>query len=157
VSKVADGVHYCQLLIKSTGKLALYVYGGGNSSYDGTGAFTLLAGSWYHVVLTYDAAGGLKGYVNGSLDASVGGAGNLATNNATTSIGNDLFSAGRSFNGAIDEVRVSTVARPADWIVTEYNNQSAPGNVGADNFLKFGTETVSAATGTIRHRVVGGE
>ena len=30
------------------------------------------------------------------------------------------------FNGAIDEVRLSNVARSAAWISTEYNNQYAP-------------------------------
>jgi hypothetical protein len=31
------------------------------------------------------------------------------------------------FIGAIDEVRISDIVRSADWIVTEYRNQSAPG------------------------------
>lgn len=30
------------------------------------------------------------------------------------------------FSGSIDEVRVSNIARSADWIATEYNNQSSP-------------------------------
>jgi hypothetical protein len=30
------------------------------------------------------------------------------------------------WNGGIDELRISTVARSNDWIATEYNNQSAP-------------------------------
>jgi hypothetical protein len=29
-------------------------------------------------------------------------------------------------NGSIDEGRVSNIARSADWIKTEYNNQSSP-------------------------------
>jgi len=29
-------------------------------------------------------------------------------------------------HGAIDEVRISNSARPADWIATEYNNQNSP-------------------------------
>ena len=36
-------------------------------------------------------------------------------------IGDDRF-----LNGAIDEVRMSNVARSAGWIQTEYNNQSSP-------------------------------
>ena len=31
------------------------------------------------------------------------------------------------FSGAVDEVRVSKVVRSADWVATEYNNQSSPG------------------------------
>jgi len=30
------------------------------------------------------------------------------------------------FNGSIDEVRVSNIARSADWVTTEYNNQFSP-------------------------------
>src|SRR5207302_7471913 len=31
-----------------------------------------------------------------------------------------------NFTGSMDEVRLSNVARSADWIATEYNNQSSP-------------------------------
>lgn len=61
------------------------------------------------------------------------------------------------FSGTIDELRVSSTARSANWILTEYNNQNAPGNIGADNFIKFGAETSTSNTITIRHRVIGGE
>jgi len=30
------------------------------------------------------------------------------------------------FNGLLDELRVSNTARSANWIATEYNNQSNP-------------------------------
>jgi hypothetical protein len=39
-----------------------------------------------------------------------------------------LSSDPRYFDGEIDEVRISTVARSADWITAEYNNQSDPAN-----------------------------
>jgi RHS repeat-associated protein len=35
-------------------------------------------------------------------------------------------SSGEGFSGSIDEARVSTVVRSADWIAAEYNNQSSP-------------------------------
>jgi len=57
--------------------------------------------------------------------------------------------------GTMDEVRISNILRSADWILTEYNNQKAPGNIGADNFIKFGAETGGA--GRIHHKVTGGE
>jgi hypothetical protein len=43
------------------------------------------------------------------------------------------------WNGLIDEVRISNVARSADWVTTEYNNQNAPGS-----FITLGTEISSA-------------
>lgn len=63
-------------------------------------------------------------------------------------------------NGAvIDEYRLSQgLGRSANWVATEYANGSAPGNIGADNFLQYGAETApSPSIGTVRHRVIGGE
>jgi hypothetical protein len=40
------------------------------------------------------------------------------------------------FNGTLDEIRISNTARSADWLKTEYNNQSSP-----STFYSFGTET----------------
>jgi len=34
----------------------------------------------------------------------------------------------QGFNGLIDEARISSVARSADWIETEYTNHSSPSN-----------------------------
>jgi len=36
--------------------------------------------------------------------------------------------------GGIDDLRVSNSNRSADWIKAEYNNQSAPGNIGSPGF-----------------------
>ena len=33
------------------------------------------------------------------------------------------------FNGDIDEVRISSTNRSADWITAEYNNQNSPGHI----------------------------
>ena len=38
------------------------------------------------------------------------------------------WSGGNAVDGIIDEVRISNVVRSADWIATEYNNQSDPAN-----------------------------
>ncbi len=126
----------------STGKLAMYVLrsGIGDLNYDGTGATTLSTGTWYYISLVYSEAlttGALIGYVNASVDKSVN-AGGTATLNSTASstyIGNDPVNASRFWNGVIDEVRVCSIARSANWITTEYNNEVAPGT-----FETLGTE-----------------
>jgi hypothetical protein len=46
----------------------------------------------------------------------------------------------RKFNGYIDEVRVSKMARSGDWIKTEYNNQNSP-----STFCKAGAEETFSA------------
>jgi hypothetical protein len=38
----------------------------------------------------------------------------------------DRYDHTRQFNGFIDEVRVSNIARSSDWINTEYKNQNNP-------------------------------
>src|SRR5260370_41912082 len=48
--------------------------------------------------------------------------------------------------GSIDEFRVSTIARSADWIATEYKNQSSP-----STFYSVG----SAAQGTMSLSITG--
>lgn len=142
------GNSYSIILVKSTGKLAMFCFrsASGDISYDGTGTNTLSAGTWYHIALTYDKNGGgsapgLVGYFNGGVDKSVNSStADLVTNTASTYIGQDAGAANRFWNGSLDEVRLSSVARSANWITTEYNNQSAPGT-----FATLGTEVALGA------------
>lgn len=132
---------YKDIYVKSNGKIAMFLLASGDVSFDGTGTTTLSTGTWYHLALAYDSTNGLKGYINGALEKSVAANGNAGTN-STFSIGNDQVNAGRFWNGTLDEVRASSVARSANWITTEYNNQVAPGT-----FETLGTE-VSLSTNT---------
>ena len=85
-------------------------------------------GQWYHVTCIADGAGH-EMYVDGGSVAS-----NANTPAAVTdtnvlrfghlSVGASPFSL---WDGLMDEVRISNIRRPAAWIQTEYNNQSAPG------------------------------
>ncbi len=116
------------ILVKSTGKLGVFFRATTLLSYDGTGTNTLSTGTWYYLTSTYSSATGLISYVNASVDATVAANGALNTGGThTCAIGQDLQTAGRFWNGALDEGRVANVARTADWITTEYNNQNAPG------------------------------
>lgn len=84
-----------------------------------TGTTPLTPGQWVHVVHTH-SGGVARIYVNGQLDA---------TNNVTMNMPNPsrMWIGGwygtYSFAGDIDEVRVSKVARSANWIKLEYENQ----------------------------------
>ncbi|MHA2473532.1 MAG: DUF2341 domain-containing protein, partial [Promethearchaeota archaeon] len=77
---------------------------------------------WYHAVAAYNGTQ-RKLFLNGALDAGPS-AGTLNTITQNWWIGTD--SNGNYFDGIIDEVRISHVARSADWIATEYNNQYDP-------------------------------
>lgn len=121
---------YLFIFVDSSGKVNWSSSGLGG----GTGSHTLVTGTWYHLVWT-KAATTLEGYVNAASDWSANGGfpGNGAW---TANIGRDNVNA-RYWNGSIDEVRYSSVNRTANWITTEYNNQSAPGT-----FETLGTEVV---------------
>ncbi len=143
---------YFDLHLKNNGMLALYLMpNGGMVDYDGSGSHTLTPGSWYHVTMAYDPATGLAGYVNGSLDGTASANGNLASMaSPQLSIGNNPPNfPWRYFDGTVDEPRVSKVARSADWIATEYNNQLSPAS-----FYTFAQVSYSYSHAG-RHRVIG--
>lgn len=81
------------------------------------------SGSWYWVIMKRES-GTIKYYVNSSQTANTQTSTPLTpTTNLT--IGkfniNAIF-----FNGSLDEMRISNVARNIDWINTQYNNQVNP-------------------------------
>lgn len=121
---VVGGSAAVQLSVSNTGKVSLFATTGGTVS--GTGTATITTGTWFHLALTYDSTVGLNGYVNGALDKNVAASGNLNTTAAVFTIGQDTNTSGRSWNGPMDESRVSNIARPVNWILASYNNQNSP-------------------------------
>ena len=92
---------------------------------------------WVFYVITYDSSGGIL-YKNGDVDGqdTIGSESYVATSNFY--IASNRGIADRYADSIIDEVRISSTARSADWITTEYNNQSDP-----DNFYELGIEELS--------------
>jgi cell division septation protein DedD len=126
--------------VKSNAKLAMF----SGSIYDGTGTNTLSLNTWYYICMV--SSGGspkLIGYVNGSVDNTASSGSGPPAGSIQTDIGQDPVNANRFFNGIIDEVHVSNVARSADWITTEYNNQNDPGT-----FYTLGSEATPTPTPT---------
>jgi hypothetical protein len=139
INQGASGTDRTGIFVKSNGKL----YCIAQSSYDGTGSHTLSTGTSYLLHLTYDnSGGGLIGYVNAASDGTAGAIGALATLGLAGEIGVQRSTSTRYWNGPMDEARIASVARSANWITTEYNNQSAPGT-----FETLGTEVAVAGTG----------
>ena len=103
--------------------------------------------AWNHVACTYDGSS-KKIYVNGMLAASKAYSQTLETNSAGTSmIGANGSGTGYFFNGIIDEVRISSVARTADEIrqVYEYGSRTHP--ITIDFVAKlYGDGTPTGAT-----------
>ena len=86
---------------------------------DVRGAVKTPLGEWVHVVHTYSKEDG-KIYINGRLDASAKPLLNIK-NPARMWIGG--WYNNFDFVGDIDEVRISKVARSAEWIRLQYENQ----------------------------------
>jgi|GEM_PF-6070409 len=140
---------YGLLVDEDQNKVYFFTYGGG-CHYVGPVDLTL--NEWSHVVGTFDVIAGdnndeMKIYIDGELKAS-----GVAEGSYPWAIDLPLYIGGNpndgismfapyEFNGIIDEVRVSDTARSADWIKTEYNNQSSP-----SDFYKIGNETPSTFT-----------
>ncbi len=97
-------------------------YGGGN--VEGS---PLALSQWYHVAYTY-SGGQTRMYVNGVLDASAGNGGLNMPTPAQMHIGAGW--GGYNYVGDMDEVRVSKVARSANWVKMEYENQKPAADFG---------------------------
>ena len=97
--------------------------------------------TWYHIVGVYDGSAA-RIYRNGTQV-------NSQPTSGLITIASDEVEIGRwgdPFDGPIDEVRISSVARSACWIGTEYKNQSNPGNYGSPGFYEVGGEGAAAPT-----------
>ncbi len=132
-----------------TGKLMFGDDAGG--IFIGAEGTTLLNdGSWHHVVGTWSAPAGTSVdpsqfslYVDGK---QVGNPSSvfvyLGDTSPLTGSGGTLIGAGfGNYAGLLDEVRISTTVRSADWVATEYNNQSSPGS-----FYALQAETTQSVT-----------
>ncbi|HEX3030996.1 MAG TPA: DUF2341 domain-containing protein, partial [Bacillota bacterium] len=93
---------------------------------------------YYYMTGVYDGSS-VNIYVNGQLETSktvYAPPDNIDSNYFIGAYQTGSGTYGEFVNGNIDEVRMSDTARSADWIRTEYTNQSNPGA-----FYAVGTET----------------
>ncbi|MCJ7604875.1 MAG: LamG domain-containing protein, partial [Dehalococcoidales bacterium] len=91
--------------------------------------------TWHHVVATYDQSD-IRLYVDGIQVASTAQTAALVPDTGSLIIGIETYGGlDKGFDGTIDEVRISSSARDADWIQTTYNNVNNP-----VNFISLGTE-----------------
>jgi hypothetical protein len=80
------------------------------------------AGQWHYAVYTYDGTNH-RLYIDGAQQSTTATAPNSGIPNALY-VGK--YSGGQYYNGKLDELRISSIARSANWIATEYNNQASP-------------------------------
>jgi hypothetical protein len=129
-----------------------------NSIFIGlNGSTALTNGAWHQVVGTWAAASGTAVassqftlYVDG---INIHAAAKTVAGSATsplTGLGGAVIGYHQAWNhyftGSMDEVRISTVARSASWVYTEYKNQSSPSTfytVGAQETEPANNPTVT--------------
>lgn len=81
---------------------------------------------FYYVVFVRDGSF-LRLYVNGVADGTI--ADTLKNVDNTQVVATGPYRSGslsNMFDGIVDEIRISNVAKSANWILTEYNNQNSP-------------------------------
>ncbi|MHA2335271.1 MAG: DUF2341 domain-containing protein, partial [Candidatus Hodarchaeales archaeon] len=114
------------------------------------------AGSWHYLTLTFNGSK-YTAYLDGSQH------GNTITDSLSEvtdpiEIGFWKTSDPQTFDGILDEARISNISRSIDWIATEYNNQYNPANfytVGAEMIFDqtpptindYGIEDLGTGTG----------
>ncbi len=98
-------------------------------------------GRWYHVVGVFKPSEYASFYVNGTeVDLDTTGISPIQYDSSlpvrvARRSDNDL----NFFDGIVDELRISDIARSSDWIATEYNNQYDPDSfhyIGVEQFAK---------------------
>ncbi len=145
------------------GRFALFLSGSPSTwAVEGTGigaSFPATVGTMHHFALTLPGGSttfmGVLPYVDGTLQTLS----NLANWTSTVNTGAGSYQVGALCNigstvltvGAImDEARVSNIARSADWISAEYNNQSSP-----NTFYALGAQVpADSATGGARTVII---
>jgi hypothetical protein len=126
-----------------SGGWAMYVYNGGNESLFrfthatdtsvpiwNTPVGTVTLGTWHHVAVVYDkdsSANTPAIYLDGvaqTVTANPVAQGTLDADGANTLRMGNRANLDRSFDGSLDEARLSPLARDAGWIATTFSNQN---------------------------------
>lgn len=124
-----------------------------SEAYDNT--LVVTAGTWYHFAAVFN--GSLSG--NNRIIGYMNGASRFSTTNYGGAFPTTLYSSGNAIKvgtgnpGILDEIRISTTARSADWITTEYNSMNNPNN-GSGQFYSMGAEISAAKSAIIKNAII---
>lgn len=133
-----------QNIIANSSALGYWIYGGKLSYYSGGDHMETTVnttGVWTYLTATMDGTN-LNFYRNGNPDGSTP----LATSISANGFGGDSGGSGERLYGTMDEEQVSNIARSANWIKTEFNNQSSPSSFYATTSEEVLTSAPTAPT-----------
>jgi hypothetical protein len=100
-------------------------------------------GEWHLIHVTFDGSATAQ-YQNGALVASGSNSAPIATSNGDLQIARRP-DATSYFTGTLDEVRINKVARSADWVKLEYENQKAAPTMMPTSPVSIRTEAAPRA------------
>ena len=104
------------------------------------GATFPAAGTWWHVVLTFqkNTGNGCKVYVNGALAVQTG-SGDIQDQSQSTEmwLGRNQWGNDQNFQGLLDEMRLSAGIQSADWIYASRASQLDPAFVTAGSATAY--------------------
>ena len=104
-------------------------------------------GNWHYIVGTYDGLNTLL-YGDSAVGAIAGVGGTISYSGGSVHIGAN--NAANFFNGSLDEMRISNVARSQSYITSTYNNINSPSTffaLGSESLVAPGTATVVESDG----------
>ncbi|MHA2369734.1 MAG: DUF2341 domain-containing protein, partial [Candidatus Hodarchaeales archaeon] len=112
----------------STHGWVMFRYSLDGTAMSGVGYELVEVGQWYHVVGVFNPSTYERFYINGQLaeEDVTGIPASQFDPSMPVRIARRSDGSSGSFDGTVDEVRISTIARSAEWIATEYNNQNDP-------------------------------
>jgi hypothetical protein len=141
----------------------MVIYGGSNFGLVST--VPVNNATWSHIVVTLAGSPNQSQatiYINGVPSGTgTGGAGGTADDSAQIAyLANATFAGHDSapLNGSEDEFRISNTIRSADWISTEFSNQSSPSTfytLGSDNDLVSPSAVILSASQSQQFTVAG--
>ena len=117
---------FVSLRIASATRVTLTTPGKADHHMDLASGVLPAVNTWWHFAATFklNTGGGLNFYINGQLVKTVGaGDANNKTEASELYLGNNQW--GQSFKGDLDEMRLSTGIKSADWIAATYATQHA--------------------------------
>ena len=97
--------------------------GGSLRSIDSTTSFA--SGSWLRATGTWDGAT-MRLFVGTALEATAAVTGSITPQNPRLTLGYSNLTPGNFWFGSLQDVRISDLPRPREWIVTSARNEAAP-------------------------------
>jgi hypothetical protein len=142
---VAKGDDSWRIALTNAGKINF----AGNGSFGNvTSNTTVVDGGWHHISVTYNGSTAII-YVDGIVDNSIAGTGNINNSSYNVSIGENAQATGRYYTGNLEEVRIWNVARTAYQVNGAKSCELQGNETGLVAYYKFNQGISGASNSTV--------